>query len=72
MSIAHVTKSISGDLIRDVQMALEVSLSRALTSKVRRIGNNSYTPHAFSAYVSAVAAVTAQRGWLAVHGEVAG
>ena len=60
MSDALITASISHDLIEDVRLALRTSLDLALTGKVRRIGNyNSYTPHAFSAYIAAVASVEA-------------
>lgn len=59
MSAAHITASISGDLIGDVRIALFASLDLAHSGKVRRIGDNSYTPHAYSAYVSAVASIEA-------------
>lgn len=51
--------SISGDLVADVRLALELSLEYSLTGRGVRHGNNAYTPHAFSAYVSAVVAVEA-------------
>ena len=51
--------TISGSLISDVRTALDLSLQYDLTGKGTRHGVNAYTPHAFSAYVSAVASIEA-------------
>ena len=59
MANANITSTISHDLIEDVRLALRASYDIAVTNKVRRIGNNSYTTHAFSAYITAVASVEA-------------
>jgi hypothetical protein len=56
---AHITATISPDLIFSVRSTLDLSLSLAVKGSVRRIGINSYTPHAFAAYVASVAAVEA-------------
>lgn len=59
MAEAHITATISGDLIEGVRSSLFASLDLAARGTVRRIGVNSYTPYAYSAYVSAVASVEA-------------
>ena len=59
MTEAHVTANISGDLIGGVRHSLLASLDLALSGRVGRFGINSYTPHAYSAYVSAVASIEA-------------
>lgn len=51
--------SISGDLIAHVRTCFELSLEYVLTGEGVRHGMNAYTPYAFPAYVSAVAAVEA-------------
>ncbi len=51
--------SISGELIAHVRHTLEISLQYALTKKGVHNGIIAYTPHAFPAYVCAIAAIEA-------------
>ena len=53
------TMSISGSLLADVRVAMQLSIDFANTGKGVRHGNNAYTPHAFPAYVAAVASIEA-------------
>ena len=50
---------ISGYLIADVRTAFELSLQYVAARRGVKHGVNAYTPHAFSAYVSAVASIEA-------------
>jgi len=51
--------SISGELIAHVRLTLDLSLQFALTQKGVCHDNIAYTPHAFPAYVCAIAAIEA-------------
>lgn len=51
--------SISGALLADVSVAMALSVDYANTGQGVRQGNNAYTPHAYSAYVAAVASIEA-------------
>jgi len=59
MAKAHITATISPDLVYSVRSMLRLSLDLARTGSVRRIGINSYSPHAFAAYVACVASIEA-------------
>ena len=59
MTEAHITATISPDLVFSVRSTLDLSFALAVKGSVRRIGINSYTPHAFAAYVASVASVEA-------------
>ena len=59
MAEAHITATISPDLVFSVRSTLDLSLALAVKGSVRRIGINSYTPHAFAAYVASVASIEA-------------
>lgn len=53
------TASISGELLTHVRTCLQLSASYVRTKRGVRHGTNAYTPHAFPAYVCAVAAIEA-------------